>query len=115
MIGRIQEASYIQALTGAALSQNFAYNEHGMLNAVYIKATVAITETITITRKSRLGSSYDIVLDTRTLNSEQNYIFHPNWNVVLFRGDSIQIQCTNANLTGTVNGIIHFEGGFNGT
>lgn len=112
MIGRIQEATFTQALTSSALSQNFAYNEHGKLNAIYIKATVNIIETIIITRKSRLGSSYDIIIETKTLNSESNYVFHPSWDVILFKGDSIQVQCSNANLTGTLNGLIHFEGGF---
>jgi hypothetical protein len=93
------------------LSQSYEFIEQSRVKAVYIKASVNITETITITRVSRNGSSYNVLLDTKTLNSESNYIFHPEWDLRLLKGDSILVQCTNANTTGTVYGTIHIEGG----
>lgn len=114
MIGRIQESKFTQSLVAGALNQSYSYGEDGIINAVYIKSTVPITEAITITRVSLQGSQYDTVCDAKTMNAESNYIFHPVWALFLAKGDSIQIQCTNANVTGSVSGLLHFEGGRNG-
>lgn len=113
MIGRIQERPFTQALTGGALTETVVYGENGTIKAIYINFSTNITETVTITRLSRLGTNYNILLDTKTLNSESSYIFHPDWDVVLIKGDSIKIQVTNANTTGTAYGLCHFEGGVN--
>lgn len=113
MIGRIQERAFTQALASGALSETITYGENGNIRSIYIKSSANITETITITRLSRNGSAYDIILDTKTLTAESSYIFHPEWPVVLIKGDSIKIQCTNANTTGTLSCLCHFEGGVN--
>ena len=113
MIGRIQEQIFSQSLVSAALNVSYDYVEDGTVQAIYLNFSTSITETITITKVSRHGANYNILLDTNTLNAESSYIFHPEWKVVLKKGDSIKVQCTNANTTGTVYGTIHFEGGIN--
>ena len=111
MIGRPRKVTFSQALTSAALNQSTTYENLVRITAIYIKASVAITETITITLVSPDGANYDCILDTKTLNSESSYIFHPSWNVIIFPGSSIKVQCTNANSTGTVYVTIHAERG----
>lgn len=111
-LGRIQEQIFSQSLVSGALDKSYDYVEDGQIVSIYIKASTNITETITITRVSRHGSNYNIVVDTKTLNGESSYWFHPT-GLVLKKGDSIRIQCTNANLTGTTYGTVHFEGGIN--
>lgn len=113
MIGRIQEQKFSQNLASAPLSVSQDYVEDGTINAIYFSATVTIIETITITRVSRHGAQYNCLLKTVNLNNEQYYVYHPESNIVIKKGDSIKVQCTNANILGTMNGIIHFEGGVN--
>jgi Tfp pilus assembly protein FimT len=111
MIGRPRKVTFSQSLTSAALNQSTEFENIVRITAVYLKASVAITETVTVTLVSPDGTNYDIVLDTKTLNGETSYIFHPSWNVIIFKGGSIKVQCTNANTTGTVYVTIHAEGG----
>lgn len=111
MISRIQKVIFSQALTSSALSQSTTFENIVNIKAIYLKASVAITETVTITLVSPDSTNYDIILDTKTLNAESSYIFHPSWDVVILKGSSIKVQCTNANTTGTVYVTIHAEGG----
>lgn len=111
MTNQTYEQIFEQSLASAALNQSVTYNGQVKLRAVYIRASTTITETITITLVSPNGSTYDIVVDTKTLNAEQNYIFHPTWELIILKGASLKIQCTNANTTGTLYVTVHAEGG----
>lgn len=114
MIGRIQEQKFSQNLVSAPLSVIQDYTEDGTLIGVYLGASVAITETVTITKVSRFGSVYNHVLKTADLNGDQYVRFCPaDEKIVIKKGDSVKVQCTNANTTGVVYGIIQFEGGVN--
>ena len=105
------ERIFSQSLVSAALNQSYDFAQETSIKAIYLKASTNITETITITLISPNGSNYDIILDTKTLNAEQNYVFHPLWDLNIIKGASIKIQCTNANITGTIYGTLHAEGG----
>jgi hypothetical protein len=100
------DKTFSQNLASAALSYTTDYGRRGRLEQITIKATVAITEIITVTLDSAKGSAYDVVLDSRELSGEQSYVFRPQGDLHLQEGDEIKIQCTNANGTGTVSGVI---------
>lgn len=72
------------------------------LEEIIFHSSVAITETITVTVDSENGSSYDYVLYKRVMSSEQDNIFRPQGECNFRAGNEIRIQCTNANLTGTM-------------
>jgi len=113
MIGRIQEQPFSQSLVSAPLSLTQGYGENGNIKAIYFSVSTNITEVITITRVSSYGSAYDYLLKTINLNGERYASYYPDGQLVILKGDSIKVQCTNANITGTIYGIIHFEGGVN--
>ena len=46
---------------------------------------------------SNNGANYNDVLDTQTLGGETSYSFRPTGEANFPAGDSIQVQCTNAN------------------
>lgn len=95
-----------QNLASAPLSYTTDYGRRFQLISISIHASVAITETITITLDSVNGANYDVVLDSQNLIAEQSYVFYPNKDLILQLGDEIKVQCTNANTTGTVYAII---------
>ena len=96
------DKSTSQNLASAALSYSADWGKKVKVEGVYFKASVGITETITITLDSALGANYDIVLRKRTLSSEQNFVFIPEGELNLQSGDKLLIACTNANVTGVV-------------
>lgn len=91
-----------QNLALAALSYTTDYERRTKVEAVHIHASVAITETITITLDSKNGANYDVPLAKVDLISEQDFVWRPNAPLNLQAGDEIKVQCTNANTTGTV-------------
>ena len=95
-----------QNLVSGALSYTTDYGRRFKLESVSLHASVAITETITITLDSAHGSNYDEVLSTVDLVGEQDFVFRPQGELNLQAGDEIKIQCTNSNTTGTVYGTV---------
>lgn len=71
------------------------------LEEVVIHFSVAVTETITVTRDSVNGVAYDHVLAKRSLVAEQDFIFRPQGECNFQAGDEVKVTCTNANVTGT--------------
>jgi len=100
------DESFTQNLADGALSYTTVIARRSRLDHAYFKSTVAITEVGTVTLVSALGSAYDVVLFSRTLSSAQSFSFRPEGDVLLQAGDAIKIECTNANVTGTVSGAI---------
>jgi len=93
-----------QDLSDAALSYTTTY-KRGFTNLeVFIKFSVAVTETITITLDSKNGANYDTVLKTKSLYDENSFIYETSKH--FFKGDQIKIQCTNANGAGIAYVII---------
>lgn len=91
-----------QNLALAALSYTTAIARRFKLESISIHASVAITETITITRDSVNGANYDVVLAVKALISQQDFVYRPSGEENFQDGDEIKIQCTNANTTGVV-------------
>ena len=91
-----------QNLVLGELSYTSAIGRKFKLEEVILHASVAITETVTVTRDSKNGADYDHVLDRGHLVGEQDYVFRPQGECNFQDGDEIKIHCTNANLTGVV-------------
>lgn len=92
-----------QDLSAAALSYTSVTDRKFKLEEVVLKASVNITETVTITRDSAGGASYDHTLARRSMVGEQTFLFRPDGECNFQSGDELKVQCTNANVTGTVN------------
>ena|SRR3990167_4330418 len=95
-----------QDLTSAALSYTTSIARKFKLSSIIFKASANITETITITKDSKQGADYDITLKTISLVAQANYMFRPESDEDFQSGDEIKIQCTNANVTGTIYAVI---------
>ena len=95
-----------QDLSAGALSLSTSFGRKFKLEQVTIHASVAITETVTVTLVSAQGANYNVVLVARDLVGEQDFIFRPQGECNLQAGDEIKVQCTNANTTGIVYPII---------
>lgn len=91
-----------QDLSSAALSYTTSISKPFKLEQIIIRASVAITEDITITLDSGKGANYDTVLRKKSLSAEQNFVYKPEGQSNFLVGDEIKIEVTNANTTGTV-------------
>jgi hypothetical protein len=101
--------SFTQDLSAGPLSVEFVFVEHVRLNQVFINASVNITENITVTLKSTFGTNYDIILDFEEMTAKGDYAYIPDRRPTISDGDSLLIECTNANTTGIVYGTYHVE------
>jgi hypothetical protein len=95
-----------QDLSLAPLSYTTTINRKFKLAEVALHASVAITETITITRDSKNGSTYDHILRSGDLVGEQDFVFRPEGECNFEVGDELKVTCTNANVTGIVKLVI---------
>jgi len=100
------DITFTQDLTLGALSFTTSINKKVKIEQILIKASVNITETITITLDSVNGANYDVMLRKRSLSAEQNFVYRPEGELNLQAGDKLKIQCTNANTTGILYGIL---------
>jgi len=91
-----------QDLALGALSAEFDFDESCRLATVYMHASVSISEEVTVTMVSASGSTFDTVIDAKTLRSEQDYVYAAVGDVALNQGDKIKVAVTNANTTGKV-------------
>ena len=91
-----------QNLVTGALSYTTDYTKPFRLQQIILRASVAITEDITITLDNGKGESYDTILRKKSLSSEKNFVYKPDGESDFQPGDNIRAQCTNANTTGTV-------------
>jgi len=89
-----------QDLSAAALAFTTSVGRRFRLESINIHFSVAVTETITITRDSAQGANYDTVLAKKSLVSAQDYVFRPDGQEREYAGDEIKIAVTNANATG---------------
>ena len=100
------DIAFSQDLSAGALSYTTSFGRRFKLEQIIFRASVAITETITVTLDSKNGASYDTILRVKSLSAEQNYVFVPEGQNNFYAGDEIKIQCTNAGGVGTLYGII---------
>ena len=91
-----------QSLATGSLSYTTSISRKFKLVEVNVHASQAITETITIKRDSANGANYDVILASRDLVSEQDFVFRPQGECLFQDGDEVNVQCTNANGTGIV-------------
>ena len=89
-----------QNLALAALSYTTSIGRKFKLEEVILHFSVAITETITITRDSKAGVNYDHVLARRQMIAESDFVFRPTGECNFLDGDEVKVQCTNANGVG---------------
>lgn len=101
------DQTFSQNLGSGALSFTTTMNSKPFkLTQVMLKATQAISETITITLDSGKGSAYDAILVEIDLVSETDYVFRPQGNPDFAAGDEIKVQCTASGGVGTVSGLV---------
>ena len=91
-----------QDLSAAALDYTTSIGRNFGIEEVTVKASVNITETITVSRDSKSGANYDVILARDTLKTESSFVFRPSGNCNFIAGDEVRVQCTNANATGIV-------------
>lgn len=89
-------------LSSVALALSTTHPGRAKLLQVLLRASVAISETVTVTFDSKDGSTYDVVLDTSILSSASSYVFRPTGECVMEAGDVTKVECTKANNTGIV-------------
>ena len=89
-----------QDLSDAVLNYTTSIGRRFKLESISIHFSVAVTETITITRDSAQGANYDTVLRKTTLSAQQDFIFRPDGEENEYVGDEVKIYITNANGTG---------------
>ena len=89
-----------QDLSSDVLSYTTSIGRRFKLESISIHFSVAVTETITITRDSGQGANYDTVLAIVDLVSNQDYVFRPHGEENEYSGDELKIHITNANGTG---------------
>ena len=90
-----------QDLSAAALSYTTSIGRRFKLESISIHFSVGVTETVTITRDSGRGATYDTVLASIDLVGNSSYIFRPQGEENEYSGDEIKVQVTNANATGS--------------
>jgi hypothetical protein len=91
-----------QDLSVAALSYTTSIGRRFRLDEVIIHASVVITETITISKVSKEGANYTAVLASSDLVAERDFLFRPQGECNFLEDDEVKVECTQANLTGTV-------------
>lgn len=100
--------TFTQDLTSGSLTFEYESTYDMQLKQITIKASTNITETIDVTIVQKEGTSFDILIDSSTLNSESNYVLVDK-KVYLKRGDKLRVTCTNANTTSTISGTLLME------
>lgn len=91
-----------QDLSSAALDYTTTISKACKLDEIQFHVDANITETITVKINSAHGASYDTKLRTIPLTSSADAVWMPERECNLQAGDEIDINCTNANGTGTI-------------
>lgn len=99
---RILSRRASQNLANSAMSAELNFGEACKLLTVYFHASVPITEEVTVTFKSDDGSEFDTAIDKQVLRSGQDYVFAAAGDIAINEFDSILVEVTNANGTGTM-------------
>lgn len=80
------------------------------VSRVALKAGSNISQVINVNVIPAAGSNYTVLQDTATLSSAQNYSFLPDGDIILRRGDTIQLTCANSGTPSiTVYSMIELE------
>lgn len=92
-----------QDLSAAPLSYTATYGKRFKLDQVLIDFSQAVSETVTITMISAAGTTYNHVLQSAVLVSETSFDWRPQGEANFQAGDTIKVQCTNANSIGVAH------------
>ncbi len=91
-----------QDLSLAPLSYIATYGKRFKLDEILVHFSQAVSETITITMVSKNGTNYNTVLQSVVLVSETDFVWRPQGEANYQAGDTIKVECTNANTVGVV-------------
>jgi|GEM_PF-1973889 len=91
-----------QNLSSAAMNYTTNFSDKVRVRAIFVHASVAITETVKIYLDSLTNATYDTLLVSQGLTSQQDLFYLPEGGIILEDGDELNITVTNANATGTV-------------
>lgn len=89
-----------QDLSLAPLSYTAMYGKRFKLDQVIVHFSQAVTETVTVTLVSAKGTNYNSILQMVTIQASQDMDWRPQGEANFQSGDSIKVQCTNANSVG---------------
>lgn len=95
---RSKEAS--ADLAGGDVDAQFDFVDACELVTVYIHFDVPVTEEVKISFKSAIGDAFDTLIDAKTLQNAQDYVYAASGEVAFNAGDKIRVQISNANLEG---------------
>lgn len=94
------DKSTSQDLSAGALSYTTTFARKFKLEQINFHFSQAVTETITITLISALGTNYNTILQSVALVAETDFVYRPQGEANFQANDEIKIQCTNSNLVG---------------
>lgn len=95
---RSKEAS--ADLAGGDIDALFDFGSAVELVTVYVHFSTPVTEEIKISFKSLVGEAFDTLIDAKTLQNAQDYVYAAAGEVAFNEGDKVRVQITNANLEG---------------
>lgn len=99
-----------QNLASNPLSFTAVYNKSYKLEQVIFHFSVAVSETVTITLLSGLGTAYNTVLQQVVLSNQTDLVWRPQGEANFLAVDEIKVQCTNGGGVGTVGCIVKTSG-----
>ncbi len=91
-----------QDLSAGALTLTTAFGRAFKLEQITVKASVPISETLTVTLVSVDGTTYNAVLAKHVFDNETYWVWRPDGECNFQAGDEINVACTNANTTGII-------------
>ena len=99
----ILRCAHQQDLSADVFDYTTSIGDEWGLVAVMLHFNSAVSETVTVTFKSKTGSAYDTVLDQVDLSSNTDYVYRPSAPFLpLQAGDEINVHVTNDNVTASV-------------
>ena len=100
--GRVTKSTTSQDLSSAVLNYVTTYTKATAIRWVTLKASVDISETITLTIDNSTHANYDTAIVISDLTTEQNFFWLVEGDLILDAGDNLIVHCSNDNTTGTV-------------
>ena len=86
-------------LSAGALDETTTIGRAFRLSEILFHFDGASTETITITKISAQGATYNTIKVKRSIVALQDFVYRPQGDADYQAGDEIQVECTNAGLT----------------
>lgn len=87
-------------LADADIDELFDFVDACELVTVYIHFDAPVTEEVKVSFKSGIGEAFDTLIDAKTLQGAQDYVYAAAGEVAFNAGDKVRVQVTNANEAG---------------